>query len=77
MLGKYNILIIDAVDEHLKTESVLRDFHLDKNADNWTSLKRQQLTFKMNLTIYMIEFQQLEVLSGKVTPLTVGHAASK
>ena len=47
---------MDKADEHLKTESVLRDFHLDKNADNWTPSERQQLTFKMNLTIYMIEF---------------------
>ena len=68
---------MDTADEHLKTESVLRDFHLDKNADNWTPSERQQLTFKMNLTIYMIEFPWLEVLSGKLTPLTIGHAAAK
>lgn len=47
---------MDTADEHLKTESVLRDFHLEKNADNWTPPERQQLTFKMYLTIYMIEF---------------------
>ena len=68
---------MDTADEHLKTESVLRDFHLEKNADNWTPPERQQLTFKMYLTIYMIEFPWLEVLPGKLTPLTPSHAAAK
>ena len=49
---------MDTFDEHLKTESVLLGFHFDKITENWTSLKRKQLTLKINLTIYMIEFFQ-------------------
>ena len=63
--------------EHFQIESALalRGFHVYRNTDNWTPVKRQQLTFHRQLHNVYDRFAVAgkTLLPGKLAPSTVYH----
>ena len=65
----------NSVVQHFEFASVLRDFHVYKNTENWRPVKGQELTFYRE---FGNDFDRFAVTRktpqpGKLAPFIVGH----